>query len=321
MSVPAINARAAARPELGGVERWTRELSERLPYRVVKPPRALSHRAGHAWEQAVLPALTARAPALLCPANLAPVAARNVVVVIHDAAPLRHPGWYSGLYAAWQRRLLPLIARRARRVITVSEFSRRELAELLGVEATVVAGGVDERFRPGAGREGRPYVLCVASHTARKNLGALVPAAQALAREGVELVVAGGHRPQFAAESGLTGLRLLGHVPDDELPALYAGAEAFVLPSRYEGFGLPVLEAMASGTPVVAANTTALPETCGGAARLAEPEPEALRDALTGLLADAGERARLRALGLARAREFTWERTAREVDAVVRPTR
>src|SRR6202008_2095454 len=103
---PAIDARAAARPELGGVERWARELCARLPYTVHRPPALLSHAAGHAWEQALLPVLSARAPALLCPANLAPVAARNVVVVIHDAASLRHPGWYSGLYAAWQRRAL-----------------------------------------------------------------------------------------------------------------------------------------------------------------------------------------------------------------------
>src|SRR3954467_4862222 len=186
---PAINARAAARPELGGGERWARELCARLAYTVHRPPRALSHRAGHAWEQGLLPLLSARAPALLCPANLAPVAARNVVVVIHDAAALRHPGWYSGAYAAWQRRVLPLIARRARRVITVSEFSRRELRELLGVDATVVYGGVDPRFAPGA-KADPPYVFCVASHTARKNLAALVPAAEALAREGIELRVA-----------------------------------------------------------------------------------------------------------------------------------
>ena len=92
----AIDARAAARPELGGVERWARELVRAAALH--GPPaaeRALAP-AGHAWEQAVLPLLSARAPALLCPANLAPVAARNVVVVIHDAAPLRHPDWYSG---------------------------------------------------------------------------------------------------------------------------------------------------------------------------------------------------------------------------------
>lgn len=317
MRPPAIDARAAARPELGGVERWARELCARLPYTIHRPPPALVHRAGHAWEQGVLPLLSARAPALLCPANLAPLAARNVVVVIHDAAPLRHPGWYSEAYAAFQRRVLPLIARRARAVITVSEFSRDELRELLGVEASVVYGGVDPRFVPGKKAE-RPYVLCVASHTARKNLRALVPAARALAKIGVELRVAGGHRPQFAAEAGLEGLTLLGAVPDAELPALYAGALAFVLPSVYEGFGLPVLEAMAAGTPVVASDVTALPETCGGAARLVAPEPEALRDALLDLVEDEAERARLREVGLARARGFTWERTAGEVDAVVR---
>jgi glycosyltransferase involved in cell wall biosynthesis len=314
---PAIDARAAARPELGGVERWARELAARLPYTVHRPPRALAHRAGHAWEQGVLPLLSARASALLCPANLAPLAARNVVVVIHDAAPLRHPGWYSGVYAAFQRRILPLIAKRARRVITVSEFSRRELRELLGVDAQVVYGGVDPRFAPGAKKD-PPYVLCVASQTARKNLRALVPAARALAAQGVELRVAGGHRPQFAAETGLEPLTLLGHVPDAELPALYAGATAFVLPSVYEGFGLPVLEAMAAGTPVVTTNVTALPETAGGAAWLVDPDPEALRTALTALVADPGEQARLRELGLERARAFTWERTAREVDAIVR---
>lgn len=314
----AIDARAAARPELGGVERWARELCARLPYTVLAPRPRLVHRAGHAWEQLVLPVRAAGARALLCPANLAPLAARNVVVILHDAAPLRRPDWYSPAYAAWQRRLLPLIARRAARVITVSPFSRAELRELLGVEADVVYGGVDERFFAASpARRERPYVLCVASQTARKNLAALVPAARALAREGVELVVAGGHRPQFAAERGLEGLTLLGRVPDEALPGLYAGAEAFVLPSLYEGFGLPVLEAMAAGTPVVAADTTALPDTCGGAARLVAPEPDALRDALVGLLGDEAGRARLRALGRERARAFTWERTARGVDAIV----
>jgi glycosyltransferase involved in cell wall biosynthesis len=330
--VVGIDARAAARPELGGVERWARELAVRLPalrpggYAVLRPPAALAHRAGHAWEQLVLPARAARMRALLCPANLAPVAHPRCVVVIHDAAVLRHPAWYSTAYAAWQRRLLPAIARRAQRVITVSEFSRAELRELLGVEASVVAGGVDERFTPAAdptparaalGLE-RPYVLTVASHTARKNLAALVPAAHALAGQ-VDVVVAGGHRPQFAPETNLGALRLLGHVDDALLPGLYAGAEAFALPSRYEGFGLPVLEAMACGTPVVAARAGALPETCGGAAVLADPTGEAFVAALERLLGDAAERERLRAAGLARASTFTWDAATREIDRLLEP--
>src|SRR3954454_8289419 len=245
MTVAVMNARAAVRPELGGVERWARELAARLPYRALAPPPALSHRAGHAWEQLVLPLQSARADVLLCPANLAPAAARNVVVILHDAAPLRLPGASSGLYGAWQRRLLPLIATRARTVITVSPFSRSELEELLNVEAEVVYGGVDARFSPDAApaRRAAPYVLCVASHTARKNLRALTPAAAALRAQGVELVVAGAPRPQFAAESGVEGLTLLGSAPEEHLPGLNAEEEAVVLPALYEGFGLPVLEA------------------------------------------------------------------------------
>ena len=279
------------------------------------------HRAGHAWEQLALPVRAARARALLCPANLAPLAHPRNVIVIHDAAALRHPEWYSPTYAAWQRRILPALARRALHVVTVSEFSRGELIELLGLSpdrVTVVPGGVDERFSPRADAQAaratlgltRPYVLCVASQTARKHLQALVP----LARH-VDVVVAGGHRPQFAREEGLDGLRRLGAVPDALLPGLYAGAEAFALPSLYEGFGLPLLEAMACGTPVVCSDTGALPETAGGAARLAAPGQVA--EAARELLGDEAEKARLRAEGVERARRFSWERTARAVDALL----
>ena len=321
----ALNARAAARPELGGVERWARELAARLPalgdYEVIRPPAALSHRSGHAWEQAVLPATARGARLLLSPANLAPLAFPRNAVVIHDAAALRKPEWYSPLYGRWQRGILPLVARRARLVITVSEFSRRELAELLHVDAAVVPGGVDQRFHPGADPEParaalgltRPYVLTVASRTARKNLASLDATARRLAAEGVDLVAAGGQRPQFQSDD--SAARALGHVPDAHLPGLYAGARAFVLPSWHEGFGLTCIEAMACGVPVVAARAGALPETCGDAARYADPfDHDDIADQVQAAVEDDA----LRAAGPRHAARYTWERTVAELDALMK---
>src|SRR5881227_2777492 len=213
-----INSRAAGRAEIGGVERVAREMVARLPrlapdrYRVVRPP------AGQLGEQAYLPLV--RAELVYSPANLAPVASRRNVVVIHDTAALRHPEWYSRPYVAWQRAVLPRIARRARLVITVSDFSRREIEDVLGATATVIPNGVDERFRPGPDKG--EYALVVGTRIARKNLAALEATARALASRGIELVAAGSSRSYMREEA--TTIRSLGYVPDDELPSVYAKA-------------------------------------------------------------------------------------------------
>jgi glycosyltransferase involved in cell wall biosynthesis len=329
----AINARAAVRSQIGGVERLAREMALRLPalrpdrYRVIRPPAALAHGLGHAWEQAVLPATTARDALIYSPANLAPVISRRNVVVLHDAAALRRPQAYSRSYVAYQRLMLPALARRARLVITVSQFSKQELVEVLGASPeriAVVPEGVGERFHPGVERTwvgvhyglGAPYVLVVGTVSERKNLAVLARASRALAERGVDLVVAGSDRGYLRASE--VPLRRLGYVPDDHLPALYAGARALAMPSLYEGFGLPCLEAMACEVPVVAAAAGALPETVGDAALLVEAsDPDAFATALIAAACDEETRARLVEAGRRRAAAFTWARTAELTDETI----
>ena len=329
-----IDARAAARREIGGVERVAHAMVRELPrvspgrYRVAQPPRALAHRAGHAWEQAVLPLAARDAELIYCPAQLAPVASRRAVVVMHDAAPLRHPEWYSRAYVAWQRAVLPRIARRARALVSVSAFSKAELVEALGVDPgriTVIPNGVDERFTPQAdpaparaahGLDG-PYALAVGTRIARKNLGALEAASRALESAGIELVAAGSGRG-YMREEGAPPARALGYVAEEHLPGLYAGASVLVMPSVYEGFGLPCIEAMASGTPVVAADRGALPETCGGAALLVDPGDEtALAEAVLTAATEDATRTRLVAAGRDRAAALTWRSAAEQTDELI----
>jgi glycosyltransferase involved in cell wall biosynthesis len=165
--------------------------------------------------------------------------------------------------------------------------------------------------------DGRPYVLTVATRIARKNLGALDRTAKALAEHGIDLVAAGSGRGYMRAGAD-DPVRALGYVPEEHLPGLYAGARAFVLPSLYEGFGLTCLEAMACGTPVVASNRGALPDTCGDAALLVDPDDAgALAEAVTTAATDDGTRTRLSAAGRERAARFSWDRTARETDAAL----
>jgi glycosyltransferase involved in cell wall biosynthesis len=226
-------------------------------------------------------------------------------------------------------------------VIAVSETTRAELLaryRLPPARVAVVPEAAASHFAPpaaavlGAVRERygltHPYVLFVGFLEPKKNLGTLLEAIARLRRRGAwgttELVIAGAPgwgaapAPRVQALGLERTVRFLGPVPDADLPALYAGALAFAFPSLWEGFGLPVLEAMAAGAPVVASNRGALPEITAGAALLAEPEPEAFADALGQLVGDAAVRERLRAAGLARAADFSWERTARETLAIYR---
>ncbi len=273
--------------------------------------------------------------------ELPPRGRAALVTTVHDLIPLRFPALVPRRHRWVVRCLLGPALRRAACVIAVSETTRREILDRFRLPpARVVV--VPEAAGPGFAPPGpaalaavrrrfrleQPYVLSVGLLEPKKNLAALLAAVARLRAAGgwgrMELVVVGapGWGVDPAAHARRLGVadlvRFLGPVPDAALPALYGGARAFAFPSLWEGFGLPVLEAMATGVPAVVSDRGALPEVTGGAALLVEPTAAALADGLGRVLSDEALRERLRAAGLARAAEFSWERTARETLAVYR---
>jgi glycosyltransferase involved in cell wall biosynthesis len=257
---------------------------------------------------------------------VAPGCPSPAVVTIHDLSFERDPSLMSRRDRFFFRTMVPRSARRADRVLAVSEQTKRDLVATYDIDPAkivVTPNGVDPAFGPdGPARDGRPYLLFVGALNARKDPVTAIEALP-LTNSDLKLVLAGpdkgdGKEARKAVERLGLGSRVefAGHVEKAELAALYRGAECLVFPSRYEGFGLPVLEAMASGTPVVATAAGAIPEVAGDAAILVEPgDPAALADGIERALADGDV---LVKAGLARARRFSWRETARRTVDVYR---
>jgi glycosyltransferase involved in cell wall biosynthesis len=240
------------------------------------------------------------------------------VLTVQDLSFERFPELMSRADRFYFRTFVPRSARAADRVLTGSEWTKRDLVERYGIEPSrimVTPYGFDPVFKPeGPRREGAPYALFVGALQERKEPELALRALLGV-DSGMSLVFAGpdrGLKAELHRRARTLGLKerveFAGHVPREDLAALYRGAEALVFPSRYEGFGLPVLEAMASGTPVVATRSSSIPEVAGDAAILVEPDADALA---AGLERAGAERDRLRGLGLARAAQFSWAETAR----------
>ena len=296
------------------------------------------------WQQAVLPRLAARhqADVVHAPAFLAPARCRlPVVVSILDLYVLRQPSAFRAWHAGFTRVMLPRIVERADRIIAISRFTKRELLELFPKvpeeKVTVTHLGAHHRFHPRDVDESvkvadrlrlqRPFFLSVCTLEPRKNLIRLIQAFSTL-REGLphQLVLVGpvGWKTsglfRVVRDLGSDGrVVALGHVDIEDLPHLYCAAEALVYPSMYEGFGLPPMEAMSCGCPVIASKMGSLPEVIEDAGVLVDPvEVGEITEAMLRLATVPTLRAALREKGLAQARKFSWSRCAAETLACYR---
>jgi glycosyltransferase involved in cell wall biosynthesis len=291
-----------------------------------------------AWMQAMLPrALREVGPDICHFTNyLAPLYSNcPYIVTIYDMTLFVTPRLHRFKKLVLDRSLIPRVARRADAIITVSNSAREDIVRLLGVprrKVKVIPGAVSSDFRPITDQAQLdavrarysltvPYILYVGTIEPRKNLLRLVRAFAQLKKRGLPHKLAivgqqGWHWSPIVAEVERLGLKrdvvFTGYVPFEDLPALYSAAEAMAFPSLYEGFGLPVVEAMACGTPVVTSNSSSLAEVADGAALLVNPRSVTqMADALYNINHDPDLRADLSERGLERAAQFTWEQSAR----------
>ncbi|MCI0399306.1 MAG: glycosyltransferase family 4 protein [Chloroflexi bacterium] len=296
-----------------------------------------------AWMQTVLPRVIAQSRPDLChfTNSLAPLYLdRPFVLSVHDASLFLYSHYHPRARLLTMRLLLPMVARRAAAVITVSHSARQDLIRVLDLPAEkvhVIYEAAPAHFAPVNDQAelerlrrkyGLPeaFLLYVGTLEPRKNLSRLLQAFQRFRQQGFphRLVMAGPwgwHMEGFGREIEALGLRdaiqFLGYIPTEDLPGLYSLTTLFVFPSLYEGFGLPPLEAMACGAPVLSSDNSSLAEICDGAAYLVDPRSvDSIAEGLRRVVADDALRADLRCRGLERAGEFSWDRAAQETLAV-----
>ena len=278
---------------------------------------------GHLWEQFEL-AWRSRSQLLVSFGFTGPMLKRRQIITVHDAAVVRMPQAFTRGFRHWYRWLVSTIAARAPRTMAVSQFSAREAADCFGVPVErlrvttegwqhLERSAADESVLDRHALRGARFALAVSSPTPAKNFAAIARAIALLGPDAPRCVVVGAaDGAVFQAEEGARdALVRVGYVTDPQLKALYQHATCFVFPSFYEGFGIPPLEAMACGCPVIASTAPAVREVCGDAALYFDPtNPRSLANRLQAMFADPALRADMRSAGLERVSSYSWERAA-----------
>ena len=285
---------------------------------------------GHVWEQIELPKYT-RAGTLLNLCNTAPLFHSNQIVTIHDASVYAFPEAYSMPFRIWYKAIYRVVGKNAKKILTVSNFSKNELVKYCKIDVNKIDAiheGKEQILNVVADRtilkennlDRKKYLLAASSINPNKNFNLILQAMTYL-KECFDIVIVGNANSKVFANSVLNpadNVNLLGYVSDNQLRALYENAACFIYPSYYEGFGLPPLEAMACGCPVIASNASSLPEVCGDAVLYCDPNnPMDLATKISLLMNDNILRDEMRRKGFERARQFTWEKCARETWAAI----
>ncbi len=329
-----------------GVQRYAIEISRGLkkldpdikfvsPYNIVQNESARKldvavhgKTKGHLWEQGELPYYLKKNsnPLLLNLGNTAPVYYKTQIATIHDLGFMRNPAWFSRKFYYYYSFVISKVAKNSLKIITVSNHSKKEIVELLKVpedKVAVVHNSISEIFstvlKNNHTNHYGDYILAVSSIDPRKNFERLIAGFNRMKMPDIKLLIAGDQNSIFNNTNlhklidGNNNIHFLGYVPDESLAILYKNARAFIYPSIYEGFGIPPLEAMACGCPVIASNTTSLPEVCGDAAYYIDPlSVDSIAEGMYTVLTGEALKQGLIRKGFQRVTLYSWEKAAKQ---------
>lgn len=320
--------------DVTGVQRYALSLINEFKkvsfdFEIINPENSfIGKRSRTVWEQ--LMASKIKKGLLFCPTNSGPITYKNKIITLHDGAVLSHPEWFSKNFSIIRKTLIPILVNSSLKIITVSNFSKNHICDALSIKddkVEVIYNGINrKKFKPmGISNKilkkyklTKPYILFVGSIEPRKNLIRMINSWIRLPdiyKKEFDLIIVGKKNWIFkdVILKKENSIKELGYVQDDELTMLYSMAKVFIYPSLFEGFGLPVLEAMACGTPVITSNSSALPEVGGEAVLYVDPNSEEnITSKIIELLDNTSLQKDLIKRGLQRSKLFTWENNAKK---------